>query len=80
MVTAIFLDAAWAVAPLLRTRELATGWSRPSVLAEFRISGLAGHLARAVFNVERYLDAPVPSDAPVLNAVSLSAQRVECRL
>ncbi|OLB80135.1 MAG: hypothetical protein AUI14_07825 [Actinobacteria bacterium 13_2_20CM_2_71_6] len=70
MVAGIFLDAAAAVAPLLRTRELADGWSRPSALAEFRISGLAGHLARAVFNVERYLEAPVPPDAPMLNAVT----------
>lgn len=70
MVAAIFLDAAAAVAPLLRSPELAARWTEPSVLAEFRISGLAGHLARSVSNVERYLAAPVPAQAPVLDAVT----------
>lgn len=48
-------------------------WSEPSALADFRISGLAGHLARAVFNVERFLDAPVPAHAAVLDAVTYFA-------
>lgn len=70
MVTSVFLAAAAAVAPLLRAPELAARWGQPSALAEFRTSGLAGHLARAVFNVERYLDAPVPAGAPMSDAVS----------
>lgn len=70
MTTQAFLAAAAAVAPLLRAPALAARWDQPSALAEFRTSGLAGHLARAVFNVERYLDAPVTADAPVLDAVS----------
>jgi hypothetical protein len=70
VVTTVFLDAAAAVAPLLRAPELAARWTRPSALAEFRTSGLAGHLARAVFNVERYLDVPVTAGPPVLDAVS----------
>ncbi|GAB1644932.1 maleylpyruvate isomerase N-terminal domain-containing protein [Krasilnikovia sp. MM14-A1259] len=70
MTTKIFLDSAAAVAPLLRAPELATRWAEPSALTEFRISGLAGHLARAVFNVERYLDADAITEPPTLDAVS----------
>jgi hypothetical protein len=66
----VFLASAAAVAPLLRAPALADRWTQPSVLAEFRISGLAGHLARAVLNVERYLDAPQIADVPLLDAVS----------
>jgi hypothetical protein len=70
VVTKVFLDAAAAAAALLRAPALTGRWTEPSVLTEFRISGLAGHLARAVLNVERYLDAPVPAGMPILDAVS----------
>jgi hypothetical protein len=70
VVSRAFLAAAAAVAPLLRAPELTARWNAPSALAEFATSGLAGHLARAVFNVERYLDAPVPAGAPMLDAVA----------
>ena len=70
MVVDVFLATAGAVAPLLRTPELEQRWTEPSALAGFRISGLAGHLARAVLNVERYLDAPAPVDVPMLDAVT----------
>lgn len=69
MIAGLFLACAEAVAPLLRAPELAAQWSEPSVLTDFRTSGLAGHTARAVFNVERYLDAEVPSGAAHLDAV-----------
>jgi hypothetical protein len=64
-----FLDTAAVVSPLLRSPELAAGWGSPSVLADFGISGLAGHLARAVFNVERYLDTPLPAEFIEVDAV-----------
>ncbi len=67
---ATFLATAAAVAPLFRTPELAARWHDPSALADFRTSGLAGHLARAVLNVERYLDAAVPTGIPSMDAVS----------
>lgn len=70
MTASTFLLAADAVAPLLRTHDLAVRWGEPSVLADFRISGLAGHLARAVFNVERYLDEPDVPDATPMDAVT----------
>jgi hypothetical protein len=69
VIAAVFLEAAAAVAPLLRTPELSARWSEPSALAKFRVSGFAGHLARAVFNVERFLDAPTPTDGRMLDAV-----------
>ncbi|MQA95879.1 MAG: hypothetical protein GEV11_14960 [Streptosporangiales bacterium] len=69
MIADLFLSSADVVGPLLRGRELAARWEEPSVLAEFRVRGLAGHLARAVFNVERYLDTDRPADAPRLDAV-----------
>jgi Mycothiol maleylpyruvate isomerase N-terminal domain len=69
MVGGLFLAAAEAVAPLLRAPELAARWDEPSALMDFRTSGLAGHMARAVLNVERYLDAAVTPGAVQLDAV-----------
>ncbi|MBX6750965.1 MAG: maleylpyruvate isomerase N-terminal domain-containing protein [Micromonosporaceae bacterium] len=69
MVAELFLASAEAVAPLLRAPELTAHWNQPSALADFPTSGLAGHTARAVLNVERYLDAEVPSGAAQLDAV-----------
>ena len=67
VVTEIFLASAEVAGRLLRAPELAVWWTRPSALAEFRTSGLAGHLARAVLNVERYLDTPVTTGARPLS-------------
>lgn len=64
-----FLSAARSAAVLLHAPELADAWSKPSALAEFRVSGLAGHLAGQVLNVPRFLDAPVPSGMPPMDAV-----------
>jgi uncharacterized protein (TIGR03083 family) len=63
MVIEAYLSAAGTVAELLRSRALAATWSSPSALAEFRVSGLAGHLGRGVFTVEKYPAAPLP-DGP----------------
>jgi uncharacterized protein (TIGR03083 family) len=70
VVTEIFLASAAVAGRLLRAPELAVRWTRPSALAEFRNSGLAGHLARAVLNVERYLDTPPTTGDRPLDAVS----------
>ena len=48
MVIEAYLSAAGTVAELLRSPALADAWSAPSALAEFRVSGLAGHLGRGV--------------------------------
>ena len=69
-----FLSAARSAAPLLHAPELAERWVKPSALAEFRISGLAGHLHGQVGNVPRFLDTPVPADAPVMDAVHYYAR------
>jgi len=52
---------------LLGDPALGPAWDRPSQLAEWRVSGVAGHLARAVTTAEQYLDAEVP-DAKRLTA------------
>jgi uncharacterized protein (TIGR03083 family) len=70
MVTDAYLSAAATVAGLLHSPALAAAWTSPSALAEFRVSGLAGHLARGVFTVERYLAAPVPAGGPTADAAA----------
>ncbi|MER5432326.1 maleylpyruvate isomerase N-terminal domain-containing protein [Streptomyces sp. NPDC002588] len=53
---------------MLRSPVLAERWEQPSALAEFRVSGLAGHLARAVFNVERW-----PAELPPVGGTPIDA-------
>lgn len=65
---ASYLTAATTVSGLLRRPEVDEAWDRPSELDGFLVSGLAGHLARAVFTVEGYLAAPVPPDASPVSA------------
>jgi len=55
-----FLDAAATAACLLERPELAGHWAQGSVLREFSVAGLAGHLFRGMSTVERYLDEPEP--------------------
>jgi uncharacterized protein (TIGR03083 family) len=68
MVIEAYLSAARTVAGLLRAPELADRWAEPSALAGFRVSGLAGHLARGVFTVEKYLSATPPAGPPTVDA------------
>jgi Mycothiol maleylpyruvate isomerase N-terminal domain len=49
---------------------LAEQWEQPNALAQFRVSGLAGHLARAVFNVERWLAELPPAGGTPIDAVA----------
>ncbi len=55
-----FLTAAELSADLLRRPELADHWEDQSILAEFSVAGLAGHLLRSIKTVELYLDRPEP--------------------
>jgi uncharacterized protein (TIGR03083 family) len=48
--------------------EVAAKWEEPSVLAEFTVAGLAGHLVRATTSVEAYLDRYEPDDATITPA------------
>lgn len=65
-----FLDTAEVVSGLLHSPVLTERWESPSALARFRVSGLAGHLARAVFNVERWLVEPSPAGGTPIDAVA----------
>jgi hypothetical protein len=60
-----FVQAAASAAALLRDPAVAASWDSPSVLREFSVAGLAGHLARQVLAVPRVLARPVPADRPV---------------
>jgi uncharacterized protein (TIGR03083 family) len=57
---AAFLDAASTAVQLLERPELAGHWADGSVLAQFSVAGLAGHLVRGMTTVERYLGEPEP--------------------
>ncbi len=71
MVIDAYLSAAATAGALLRSPALPPAWAAPSALEEFRISGLAGHLARGVFTLENYLDAPAPGpDARPIDAAT----------
>jgi hypothetical protein len=60
-----FLSAADSALELLARREVADRWDEPSVLAEWNVAGLSGHLASQVLNVAKVLDAPVGGHQPI---------------
>ncbi|HMG64243.1 MAG TPA: maleylpyruvate isomerase N-terminal domain-containing protein [Streptosporangiaceae bacterium] len=60
-----FLQAAGSAVTLLHDPAVAAAWDRPSALAKFGVSGLAGHLARQILLVPRLLAQPVPDGAPL---------------
>lgn len=62
-----FGEAAAAAAGLLARPEVEQHWDEPSVLAQFPVSGLAGHLLRAMTTVETYLGS-APPDEPAISA------------
>jgi len=52
----LLLDSCRRIQPLLEHPVLAERWSEPSVLDRWSHAGLAGHLARSAFNLERAVD------------------------
>jgi Mycothiol maleylpyruvate isomerase N-terminal domain len=60
-----YLQAAASAAELLGRPAVADAWARPSALAEFRVSGLAGHLANQVLTVPAVLGNEVPDEPPI---------------
>ncbi len=60
-----YLDAAASAAALLADPATAGSWSAPSALPEFGVSGLAGHLARQLFQVRQALSEAVPDQPPI---------------
>ena len=63
----VFLESATCAASLLGRTEVADHWTEASVLPEFTIAGLAGHLLRGIKTVEKYLDGGEP-DGESMNA------------
>jgi hypothetical protein len=64
-VVGTFLDAGAAATHLLGRPEVAARWEQPSVLAEYTVAGLSGHLLRAMTTVEQYLEEPEPDGTPI---------------
>ena len=62
---AAFLDATSTAVRLLERRELAERWQQDSVLPQFTVAALAGHLLRGMTTVEQYLDGPEPAEAGI---------------
>lgn len=60
-----FLAAARSAVELLAHPAVTRRWDAPSALAEFRVGGLAGHLASQVLAVPGVLAEPVPAGEPV---------------
>jgi len=60
-----YLVGARVVAEFLTRPEVAAAWTRPSALPEFRVSGLAGHVASQITNVPGVLALPPATDAPI---------------
>lgn len=60
-----FLGASAISASVLARQEVRERWNETSVLAEFSIRGLAGHLVRATGSVLTYLDRSEPAQSPV---------------
>lgn len=60
-----YLAAADAAATLLAAPAVADAWDKPSALARYAVSGLAGHLAGQVNVVAKVLDGPEPDTEPI---------------
>ena len=64
-VRGLYLRLAGTTTDLLANSAVATHWDHQSVLHHFDVSGLAGHLARSILQVEWYLDAEVTDARPI---------------
>lgn len=60
-----FFDSYISLGPLIGSPELEARWDDESVLKDFSIRGLAGHLVRAGWAVLDYLAAEVPDEDPI---------------
>ena len=65
MIKRAYLDAATSTVELLDDPAVAASWNVPSALREFTVSGLAGHLARQIFQVSRVLAQDPPDEQPI---------------
>lgn len=60
-----YLQGARAATRLLAHPAVAASWDRPSALAHYAVSGLAGHLAGQIFFAENALTGPEPDADPI---------------
>src|SRR6476660_1782361 len=60
-----YLQVAGSTAALLRAPAVAARWDGPSALAEFPVSGLAGHLAWQILCMPVLLADAAPAEPPV---------------
>lgn len=60
-----FLAAGTSAAQLLREPAVLDAWSNLSALAEFSVSGLAGHLAYQVLAIPDIIAAPIPTETVI---------------
>ncbi len=60
-----FLAAAESAVALLADPAVTAAWDMPSALAEFRVSGLAGHLAGQVVRVQQLIEAGPSAESPI---------------
>jgi mycothiol maleylpyruvate isomerase-like protein len=63
-----FLDAVEAARRVLAHEAVAARWDDQSVLAEFTVRGLSGHLARVVIGTLGYVEASEPRDSDPIAA------------
>ena len=61
-----FCEAGDGIAELIEHPETAGRWEEPSALQGMTVGGLAAHLLHGVRGIDRFLDGPEPSDAPVV--------------
>jgi len=75
MIRAAYLVAAQAAVALLREPAVAAQWGSQSALEHFAVSGLAGHLARSITQMQRILADPpgVGPAIPLLDHFARSA-------
>lgn len=65
MVRDAYLKAAEIAVELMREPAVAEAWERDSALAEFRVSGLVGHLGAQVLRLPGLLAADGPAGEPI---------------
>ena len=68
-----FLTALTAAQSVIAAPQVASRWEEASVLPQFSVRGLAGHLARAALTVDTYLDRPVPEGAVPISVAAYYA-------
>jgi mycothiol maleylpyruvate isomerase-like protein len=69
-----FLATLAAIRPIVASPEVAAHWNDLSVLPEWTVRGLAGHLVRTGLVVDMYLDRPSPTDAEPISPAGYFSQ------